>query len=110
MLIATYALNWVPLKFVVSTPYELGNNWKSDLSNLWSWGSAAYVHNPSHKYEKLGLKGRICIFIRYNEHSKRYAFIGEHEDKTVIELKSRDVSFLEDDFLCMSEIDRDLHL
>ena len=110
MLIATYALNRVPLKFVVSTPYELWNNWKSDLSNLWSWGSVAYAHKPSHKYEKLGLKGRKCIFIRYNEHFKRYVFIGEHEDKIVIELKSWDVLLLEDNFPCMSEIDRDLHL
>ena len=37
-------------------------------------------------------------------------FIGEHEDRTIIELKSCNVSFLEDDFPCMSEIDMDLHL
>ena len=37
-------------------------------------------------------------------------FIGEHEDGTVIELESRDVTFLEDDFPRTGEIDRDLHL
>ena len=36
--------------------------------------------------------------------------IGEHEDGIVIELESQDVTFLEDDFPHMGEIDRDLHL
>ena len=70
----------------------------------------AYVHNPFHKYGKLGHRGRICIFIRYSEHFKEYAFIDEHEDGTVTELELWDVTFLEDDFPCTSEIDRDLHL
>ena len=69
----------------------------------------AYVQNPSKKYGKLSLKGRKCIFIRYNEHSKGYVFIGEHEDGTVTELESRDVTFSKDDFPCTGEIDRDLH-
>ena len=46
-----------------------------------------YVHNPSHKYGKLGHGGRKCIFIRYNEHSKGYVFIGENEDGMIIELE-----------------------
>ena len=70
----------------------------------------AYVHNLSHKYGKLGHRGRKCIFIRYNEHSKGYVFIGEHEDGIVTELKSRDVMFLEGNFPRIGEIDRDLHL
>ena len=70
----------------------------------------AYVHNPSHKYGKLGHRGRKCIFIRYSERSKGYVFIGEHEDRIVTKLESRDVTFLEDDFPYMSEINRDLHL
>ena len=71
----------------------------------------AYVHNPSHKYEKLGHRGRKCIFIRYSKHFKRYVvFIGKHEDGIVTKLESRDVTFLEDDFPCTWEIDKDLHL
>ena len=70
----------------------------------------AYVHNLSHKYGKLGHRGRKCIFIRYNEHSKGYVFIGEHEDGTVTELESGDATFLEDNFPHMGKIDRDLHL
>ena len=70
----------------------------------------AYFHNPSHKYGKLSPKWRKCIFIRYSEHFKGYVFIGEHEDGIVTKLKSQNVTFLEDDFPCMGEIDRDLHL
>ena len=73
-------------------------------------GSTTYIHNPSHKYGKLGPKGRKCIFIRYSEHFKGYVFIGEYENGIVTELESRDVTFLEDDFPHMGEIDRDLHL
>ena len=47
----------------------------------------AYVHNPSHKYGKLSPRGTKYIFIRYNEHSKGYVFIGEHKDGIVIELE-----------------------
>ncbi|RVW58696.1 hypothetical protein CK203_113172 [Vitis vinifera] len=35
---------------------------------------------------------------------------GEHEDGKVTELESRDATFLEEDFPCMGEIERDLHL
>ena len=47
-----------------------------------------YVHNPSHKYGKLGHRKRKYIFIRYSEHSKGHVFIGEHEDRTVTKLES----------------------
>ena len=110
LLNTSHVLNQVPLKFVSSTSYELWNNQKPDPSNLRPWGLVAYVHNSSHKYGKLGPRGRKCIFIRYNEHSKGYVFIGENENGTVTKLESRDVMFLEDDFPCKGEIDRDLHL
>ena len=110
LLTTSHVLNQVPSKFISSTPYELWNNQKPDPSNLQPWGSVAYVHNPFHKYGKLGHRGRICIFIRYSEHFKEYAFIDEHEEGTVTELELWDVTFLEDDFPCTSEIDRDLHL
>ena len=74
------------------------------------WGLVAYVYNPSHKYEKLGHKKRKCIIIRYIEHSKGYVFISEHEDETIIAFESQNVTFLEDDFPCTCEIDRNLHL
>ena len=110
LLIVAYVLNRVPSKNVASTLYELWNNWKPNLTILQSWGSAAYIQNSSHKYGKLGHRGRKCIFIRYSEHCKGYVFIGEHEDETVTELESWDVTFLEDDFPRTGQIDRDLHL
>ena len=107
---ATYVLNWVPLKTVASTPYKLWNNQKPDLINLWPWRSTTYIHNLSHKYGKLGHKGRKCIFIRYTEHFKGYVFISDHEDGTITELESLNATFFEDNFPCISEIDKDLHL
>ena len=76
-LTTSHVLNQVPSKFVSSTPYELWNNRKLDPSNLQPQRLVDYVHNLSHKYRKLGHRGRKCIFIRYNEHSKGYVFIGE---------------------------------
>ena len=69
-----------------------------------------YIHNPSHKYGKLGHRIRKFIFIRYSEHSNGYVLIGEHEDGIVIELESQDVTFLEDDFPHTDQIDIDLYL
>ena len=87
LLTTTYVLNQVPSKIVAYTLYELWNNRKPDLNNLQLWGSTTYVHNPSHKYGKLGPRGRKCIFIRYSEHSKGYVFIGKHEDETITKLE-----------------------
>ena len=71
LLTLSQLLNQVPSKFVSSTPYELWNNRKPDPSNLRPWRSVAYVFNPSHKYGKLGHRGRKCIFIRYMETLQR---------------------------------------
>ena len=49
------------------------------------------------------------FFIRYNKHCKGYVFISEHEDGTVVDLESRCVTFLEDNFPYPGEIYKDLH-
>ena len=77
LLTAAYVLNRVPSKSVPSTPYELWNDNKHDLGNLHPWGCAAYIHNNTHQYGKLGPRGKKCIFIRYSETSKGFVFIGE---------------------------------
>jgi hypothetical protein len=110
ILTAAYILNLVPSKLVPSTPYELWIGKKPDLSNLRPWGSAGFVHDTSHKYGKLGLRGKKCIFIRYSEHSKGYVLIGEQPDGSITEVKSRDVDFIENKFPSRGEIDKDLTL
>ena len=37
-------------------------------------------------------------------------FIGEHDDETITEIESRDVIFLENEFLSISKFDKDIHL
>jgi hypothetical protein len=70
LLTTAYILNRVPSKFVWSIMYELYNNEKPNIGSLHPWGRAIYIHNNSHEYEKLGPRGKMCIFIRYSEHSK----------------------------------------
>ena len=105
-----YILNRVPSKSVPSTPYELWKGATPNLNIMGPWGYAAYVHNVSHEYGKLGPKGKKRIFIRYLESSKRYIFLGEDINGSVTEIESRDVVFLEEDFPGQGEIDRDTHL
>ena len=109
-MIAAYILNLVPYKSVSFTPYELWTGMKPDLNNLLPWGSTSYVHNTSHRYGKLGPRGKKCIFIRYSEHSKSYVLIGEQADGSVTELESRDVDFIESEFPNIGEVEKNLTL
>ena len=67
---------------------------KFNLENLYSWGSVGYVHNPSHKYDKLGPWASKHVFIRYPKRSKGYVMYGEHPNRGMTEIESRDVEFL----------------
>jgi hypothetical protein len=100
----------VPSKSVSSTPYELWNGVKPNLGYFHPWGCAAYIHNTSHEYGKLGPRGKKCIFIRYSEHSKGFVFIGEKADGRVTEIESRDVVFLEKVFPKTGEVEKDFQL
>ena len=91
-------------------PYELWTGHKPDLGNLKPWCSAAYIHDLSHKYGKLGLRGKKSIFIRYSKHSKGHVFIGENESGNVIEFESRDATFLENEFPRRGDVNQDLSL
>ncbi|XP_019257602.1 PREDICTED: uncharacterized protein LOC109235802 [Nicotiana attenuata] len=110
LLTATFVLNRVPTKSVTITPYELWTGRQPDMSVLRPWGCAAYTHDSSHKYGKLGPRGKKCIFIRYSETLKGYVFIGQQESGSVIEFESRDVPFLEDEFPKKGEVGQDLTL
>ena len=68
-------------------------------------GYAAYVHNNSHQYGKLGPRRKKCI--RYSKLFKGFVFVGEEADGRVIEFESRDVVFLEEHYLMKGEIKKD---
>ena len=110
LLTAAYILNRMSSKSVSSTPYELWIGKKPDLNNLRPGGSTGYVHNTSHRYGKLGPRGKKCIFIRYSEHSKGYVLIGEQPDGSVTELESHDVDFIESEFSNIGEVEKNLTL
>ena len=110
LLTATYILNRVPSKSVSSTPYELWSQRKPNLNELHPWRCAAYVHDTSHQFGKLGPRGKKCIFIRYSHHSKGFVFIGEGSDGRITEIESRDVTFIEDYFPTKGTVDRSSHL
>ena len=110
LLTAAFVLNRVPSKSVSTTPYELWNHRTPDLDILKPWGCASYAHISSHRYGKLGPRGRKCIFIRYSETSKGYVFIGQEENGGITEFESRDVTFLENTFPRQGEISQDLSL
>ncbi|KAL0401660.1 UNVERIFIED_CONTAM: hypothetical protein Slati_4195900 [Sesamum latifolium] len=107
ILTTAYILNRVPSKSIPSTPYELWYGRKPNLKGLRPWGLARFVHSTSHKYEKLGPKASKLIFIRYCEHSEGYVMYGEHPDRGMIEVESRDIDFFEEDFSSISEVKGD---
>ena len=64
----------------------------------------AYVLDSSHKYGKLGPRGKKCIFIRYSNTSKGYVFVGEDLSGSVTEFEARDATFLENEFPTRTEV------
>ncbi|XP_035546707.1 uncharacterized protein LOC118348693 [Juglans regia] len=110
LLASDYILNRMSSKSVPSTPYELWNNAKLNLEHLRHWGYAGYVHTTSHKYGKLGPRANKYIFKRYSESSKGYVMFGKHPTGRMIEIESRDVTFIESDFSNIGESKNDLIL
>ena len=106
LLIVAYILNKVPSKSVPSTPYELWTGHKINLNDLWPWGCDAYIKDRLGEFGKLSPKEKKCIFIRYSERSKGFVFIDELEDGSITEIESRDVKFLENDFLKKDDINK----
>ena len=81
---------------------------KLDLDHLHPWGSAWYVHTTSHRHGKLGLRVHKSIFIIYSNESKGCVMLGEHPNGSVTKIESRDVDFLEDEFLRRGDVDGNL--
>jgi len=98
LLTAAYILNRKRSNSVLATLYELWHGRKPSLDHLCPWGSVGYVHNSTHQHGKLGLKATKIVFIRYHANSKGYVMYGEHPNGGTIEVDSRNVNFLEDEF------------
>ena len=64
----------------------------------------AYIKDCFGEFGNVSPKGEKCIFIRCSECSKGCVFIDELEDGSIIEIVSRDVNFLENDFPKNGEI------
>ncbi|KAL0445209.1 UNVERIFIED_CONTAM: hypothetical protein Slati_2243600 [Sesamum latifolium] len=77
---------------------------KAQFRRLMPMGSVGFVHSTSHKCGKLGPRASKLILIRYCEHSKGYVMYGEHPDKGMAEIESRDVDFPKDEFPSISEV------
>lgn len=80
------------------------------LEHLQPLGFCGYVHNTFHKSEKLGIRANKYIFTRYLESSKGFAMNGEHFNGGVTEIESCDIIFIENDFLNLSEVTKDLEV
>src|SRR5688572_18760298 len=88
LLTTTYILNRVPSKSISTTPYELWNGRKPILGHLRKWGSAGYVHNPTHKHGKFGPRATKMVFIRHPNNSKGYVVYGNHPNSGMKEFES----------------------
>ena len=89
---------------------------KLSLNHLRPLCSTGCVQNPTHRHKKLGPRAIKCsydilnILIRYLEHSKGCVKYGENPNSGTVKVDSRNVDFLEDKFLTISEIKKDLQL
>ena len=79
---------------------------KPSLEHLCACISAGYVHNPTHKYGKLGLRVAKIRFIRYSDPFKGYAVFGEHPNGGMTEINSHNVEFCEDEFQVLMKLKR----
>lgn len=63
------------------------------------------VHSIFHKYEKSEYRAKKCVLIKYLECSKGLMMFTKG---VTLELESRDMDFLENEFLIISEMKKDL--
>ena len=93
--------NRIPSKITKTSPYELWNGRKPNLSYIRVWGCLAFYRVPDPKRTKLGPQAMKSVFVRYAENSKAYRLL-DLESNVIME--SRDVQFLEnktrDDSTC----------
>lgn len=103
LLTAAYILNKVPSKSVSTTPYELWTGRKPNFNHLGPWGSMGFIHLPTQKTGKLDTRAKNGTFKRYSKHSKSYVFVYKQENGGFVEIESRDVDFINDEFPSSNE-------
>uniref|UniRef100_A0A2N9F059 CCHC-type domain-containing protein n=1 Tax=Fagus sylvatica TaxID=28930 RepID=A0A2N9F059_FAGSY len=89
-------------KKIQSSPYELWNGRKPNLSYLKVWGCIAYFRVPDPKRTKLGPRAIKSVFVGYAVNSKAYRLL-DLSSNTIVE--SRDVEFIENKFINDSQIE-----
>lgn len=89
---ANYLQNRLPFKICFSTPFELWNNKKPNLSHIKIFGCNAYVFIPKETRKKFDDRSKMMKFVGYSEESKAYRLLDTSTCKIVI---SRNVTFLE---------------
>ncbi|XP_072936892.1 uncharacterized protein [Epargyreus clarus] len=85
------------------TPEEKWMNKKVSISHLRTFGCIAYVHINTSKRNKLQAKAKKYIFVGYCEDTKGYRLLDPDNPRDCT--KARDVSFLEDRFINVSNDD-----
>ena len=101
MLTACHGHNRVLSKKIQSSPYELWNGRKPDLSYFKVWGCIVYFRAPDRKRTKLGPKAIKSVFVGYAVNSKAYRLL-DLSSNTIV--KSRDVDIIENKFINDSQI------
>uniref|UniRef100_A0A2N9F430 Uncharacterized protein n=1 Tax=Fagus sylvatica TaxID=28930 RepID=A0A2N9F430_FAGSY len=102
LLTACHVHNRVLSKKIQSSPYELWNGRKPNLSYLKVWGCIAYFRVPDPKRTKLGPRAIKSVFVGYAVNSKAYRLL-DLSSNTIVE--SRDVEFIENKFINDSQIE-----
>ena len=92
LLSACHIHNRIPSKITKTSPYELWNGRKPNLSYIRVWGCLAFYRVPDPKRTKLGPRAMKSVFVGYAENSKAYRLL-DLESNVIME--SRDVQFLE---------------
>ena len=110
LLVATYIHNRVPSKSIIATPYELWFGKKPSLDHLCPQGLTGCVHNPIHRHRKVSPRAIKMMFIRYPTQSKGYVICKEHPNGGLTEIDSHNIDFLDDEFLTIAEINKDVKL
>ncbi len=101
LLTACHVHNRVLSKKIQSSPYELWNGRKPNLSYFKVWGCVAYFRVSDPKRIKLGLRAIKSVFVGYAVNSKAYR-LEDLSSNTIVE--SRVVEFIENKFTNDSQI------